>query len=139
MRDLTHQEEFKINQLAAQRQAAAWDQDAHDALRQRELEELDARIVGLMQDHARIDSADRVARKLSQSEISRLQVIWDELATRDAAKRVQAADRAEPGRIQSWTPTRSHSAALAPKETGTAHIRRLRSMLTGIGTPVDEC
>ena len=139
MRDATPQEQANIRQADAQRRAAVSDQHAHDALRQREVEELDARIVGLMQDHARIDSADRVARTISQAEISRLQVIWDELATRDAAERVQAADRVEPGRIQPWTPGRATSATLAPKESGTAHIRRLRSMLTGIGTPVDEC
>ena len=138
MRDATPQEQANIRQADARRRAAVSDQHAHDALRQRELEELDARIVGLMQDHARIDSADRVTCRISQAEISRLQVIWDDLATRDAAERVQAADRADPGRVQPWTPVRATSARLAPKETGTTHIRRLRSMLSGIGTPVDE-
>lgn len=139
MRDVTHQEEAKIKQLDAQRRAAESGQDAHDAQRQRELEELDSRIVGLMQDHARIDSADRVARKISQAEISRLQVIWDDLATRDAAKRVQDADRVDPSRIQPWTQMQATTGTLATKESGTAHIKRLRSMLTGVGTPVDEC
>ena len=139
MRDVTHQEEAKIKQLDAQRRAAESGKDAHDAQRQRELEELDSRIVGLMQDHARIDSADRVARKISQAEISRLQVIWDDLATRDAAKRVQDADRADPSRIKPWTQMQATTGTLATKESGTAHIKRLRSMLTGVGTPVDEC